>query len=93
MRSAYSDNESLVTVEYEPEDAEDFVPTDFTLEVENFASPQVNTSKYMKADQLVRLKPDSYSFDLLTNKLHYELQFNVHEGDTNSDFTAQSLPA
>lgn len=85
MRSAYSDNESLVTVEYEPEDAEDFVPTDFTLEVENFASPQVNTSKYMKADQLVRLKPDSYSFDLLTNKLHYELQFNVHEGDTNSD--------
>jgi len=85
MRSAYSDNESLATVEYEPEDAEDFVPTDFTLEVENFASPQVNTSKYMKADQLVRLKPDSYSFDLLTNKLHYELQFNVHEGDTNSD--------
>ena len=70
MKSAYSDNESLATVEYEPEDAEDFVPTDFTLEVENFASPQVNTS---------------YSFDLLTNKLHYELQFNVHEGETNSD--------
>ncbi|GFI24483.1 hypothetical protein IMSAGC011_03284 [Lachnospiraceae bacterium] len=85
MKSAYSDNESLATVDYEPEDAEDFVPTDFVLEVENFASPQINTSKYMKADQPVRLKPDSYSFDLLTNKLHYELQFNVHEGETNSD--------
>jgi len=84
MKSAYSDNESLASVEYEPDDADGEVPTDFTLEVENFASPQVNTSKYMKANQPVSLSPGSYSFDILTNKLHYELQFNVHEGDTNS---------
>lgn len=83
LKSAYSDNESLASVEYEPDDANGEVPTDFTLEVENFASPQVNTGKYMKANQPVSLSPDSYSFDILTNKLHYELQFNVHEGDTN----------
>lgn len=85
MKSAYSDNESLASVEYEPDDAEGDVPTDFMLEVENFASPQVNTSKYLKANQPVSLEPGSYSFDILTNKLHYELQFNVHEGDTNND--------
>ncbi len=85
MKSAYSDNESLASVEYEPDDAEGEVPTDFTLEVENFASPQVNTSKYLKANQPVSLEPGSYSFDILTNKLHYELQFNVHDGDTNNN--------
>lgn len=85
MKSAYSDNESLASVEYEPDDADGEVPTDFMLEVENFASPQVNTSKYLKANQPVSLEPGSYSFDILTNKLHYELQFNVHEGDTNND--------
>ncbi len=85
MKSAYSDNESLASVEYEPDDAEGEVPTDFTLEVENFASPQVNTSKFLKTNQPVSLAPGSYSFDILTNKLHYELQFNIHEGDTNKD--------
>lgn len=85
MKSAYSDNEPLASVEYEPDDADGEVPADFTLEVENFASPQVNTSKYLKANQPVSLEPGSYSFDILTNKLHYELQFNVHEGDTNND--------
>lgn len=85
MKSAYSDNESLASVEYEPDDADGEVPADFILEVENFASPQVNTSRYLKANQPVPLDPGSYSFDILTNKLHYELQFNVHEGDTNND--------
>ncbi|MDE7476392.1 MAG: hypothetical protein K2M91_00330, partial [Lachnospiraceae bacterium] len=89
MKSAYSDNESLASVEYEPDDADGDVPTDFTLEVEKFASPQVNTSKYMKAQKPVALEPDSYSFDILTNKLHYELQFNVKEGDTNKDLQSK----
>lgn len=85
MKSAYSDNEELASVEYIAEDAEDDdVPQSFDLEVERFATPQVNTSNYLKADQTVGLKPDSYSFDILTNKLHYELQFNVNEGETNS---------
>lgn len=85
MKSAYSDNESLASVEYEPDDADGEVPADFILEVENFASPQINTSQFLKANQPVSLEPGGYSFDILTNKLHYELQFNVHEGDTNND--------
>ena len=89
MKSAYSDHESLASVEYEPDDADGYVPSDFTLEVENFASPQVNTSKYMKANQPVALSPGGYSFDILTNKLHYELQFNVHEGETNKDLQSK----
>ena len=85
MKSAYSDNESLASVEYEPDDADGEVPADFILEVENFASPQINPSQFLKANQPVSLEPGGYSFDILTNKLHYELQFNVHEGDTNND--------
>jgi flagellar hook-associated protein 2 len=85
MKSAYSDNETIASVEYVAEDAEEDTPADFELKIENFASPQVNTGKYLRSNQPVSLEPDSYSFDLLTNKLHYELQFNVNEGETNSD--------
>lgn len=85
LKSAYSDNEALASVEYEPDDADGEVPSDFMLEVENFASPQVNTSQYIKSNQPIALSPGAYSFDILTNKLHYELQFNVHEGETNKD--------
>ncbi len=86
MKTAYSDNEDLVSVEYIAEDADDTeVPQSFSLEVESFATPQINTSKFLKANQTVALEPNSYSFDILTNKLHYELQFNVNEGETNND--------
>lgn len=85
MRSAYSDNEALASVEYVPEDAEGTVPSGFLLEVESFASPQVNTSKFMRANQPVAVASDSYSFDIITNKLHYELQFSVNEGETHSE--------
>jgi flagellar hook-associated protein 2 len=89
MKSAYSDNDSLASVEYVPEDATDETPTDFDLKVENFATPQVNTGKYLASDQNVGLAPDSYSFDLLTSKLHYELQFNINEGETNLDLQSK----
>lgn len=89
MKSAYSDNELLASVEYESEDADGEVPSDFVLEIENFASPQVNTSKYLKSNQPVALEPDSYSFDILTNKLHYELQFNISEGETNKELQSK----
>lgn len=89
MKTAYSDNESLATVEYVPEEADGDVPSNFALEVESFASPQINTGKYMNASQQTQLKPDSYSFDILTNKLHYELQFNINEGETNHDLQSK----
>ncbi len=83
MKTAYSDNEELASVEYVSEDADEDVPANFVLEVESFASPQVNTGKFVNANQATELKPDSYSFDILSNKLHYELQFNINEGETN----------
>lgn len=89
MKTAYSDNENLATVEYVPEEADGKVPSNFALEVESFASPQINTGNYVNANQTVQLKPDSYSFDILTNKLHYELQFNINEGETNHELQSK----
>lgn len=83
MKTAYSDNEELATVEYAPEKSDGSVPDGFELEVESFASPQINTGKYIETDKITDLPTDSYSFDILTSKLHYELQFNVNENETN----------
>jgi flagellar hook-associated protein 2 len=89
MKSAYSDNDTLASVEYVTEDAQPDTPSDFDLSIENFATPQVNTGKYLDEDEPVSLPADSYSFDLLTNKLHYELQFNINEGETNNDLQSK----
>lgn len=89
MKTAYSDNENLATVEYVPEETDEEIPASFALEVESFASPQINTGNYLNANQATTLKPDSYSFDILTNKLHYELQFNINEGETNKDLQSK----
>ncbi len=83
IKTAYSDNESLASVDYVSEDSVADAPTSFDLKIESFASPQVNTGSYLDGDAPVGLAPDSYSFDILTNKLHYELQFVVGRGETN----------
>jgi flagellar hook-associated protein 2 len=85
MKSAYSDNNTLASVEYIPEDATADTPQGFDLKVESFATPQINTGKYLISDRDVAMPQGSYSFDLLTNKLHYEIQFNVNEHETNID--------
>jgi flagellar hook-associated protein 2 len=89
LKSAYSDNDTLASVEYVPEDATNETPKDFDLKVENFATPQINTGAYLKSDKIVDMEPDSYSFDLITNKLHYEIQFNINEGETNLDLQSK----
>jgi flagellar hook-associated protein 2 len=81
--TAYSDNTSLLNVEYVPEDATDSTPTDFDIKVESFATPQINSGRYLVSEDEVGLEAGSYSFDMRTNKFHYELQFNINEGDTN----------
>lgn len=91
LKTAYSDNEQLASVEYVPEDADETTVAGFKLEVENFASPQVNTGKFLPSDKVTDLKPDSYSFDILSNKLHYELQFNVNESETNIELQQKLL--
>jgi flagellar hook-associated protein 2 len=89
LKSAYSDNDTLASVEYIPEDATSNTPKDFDLTVENFATPQINTGTYLESDKIVDMKPDSYSFDLLTNKLHYEIQFNINKDETNLDLQSK----
>ena len=84
MKTAYSDNESLASVDYVPEDSKANTPNDFTLEIQNFATPQINTGSFLQSDQPVSLEPGNYSFDLLTNTIHYELQFTVNPNETNS---------
>lgn len=85
LKTAYSDNEALASVEYVPEDADGSIPADFDLKIRSFASPQVNTGTFLPADQPVEMRPDNYSFDILTSKLHYELQFTVNEGETHRE--------
>ena len=89
LKTAYSDNEALASVEYIPEDADDNVPSDFDLKIQSFASPQVNTGSFLPADQPVAMRPDNYSFDILTSKLHYELQFTVNEGETHKELQSK----
>ena len=89
QKTVYCDNEDLASVEYISENADENTPANFKLEIDTFATPQINTSKYLLADQPVNLKPDTYSFDILTNKLDYELQFNVNEGETNNSLQSK----
>jgi flagellar hook-associated protein 2 len=83
---ATSDDPAVVTAEYiGREDA----PTNpqtatFQLEVQQLATPQVNTGHFMRR-MGHDFKPGSYSFDLNTNTTSYEFQYNVNEDDTNED--------
>ena len=84
MKTAYSDNESLASVDYVSEDSVQVAPKAFDLKIESFASPQINTGVFLESDAPVELPPDNYSFDILTSKLHYELQFVVNRNETHS---------
>ena len=74
MKTAYSDNESLASVDYVSEDSVQGAPKAFDL----------NTGVFLESDAPVELPPDNYSFDILTSKLHYELQFVVNRNETHS---------
>ncbi len=82
-KKAYSDNPELVQVDYTASSDKSAAPEHFHLEIKEFASPQVNESSYLTADQPVLMPSGNYSFDVITNKLHYELQFAVNEGETH----------
>ena len=85
-RIASSSNPDVVTAEYvgNDDDIIDMQSAGFSLEVQQLATPQVNTGHFLK-----RAGHDfatgSYSFDLNTNTTSYEFQFNVNDDDTNED--------
>lgn len=82
-KKAYSGTPALVDVEYTATADKSSAPEHFHLEVKEFASPQINQSSFLTANQMVLMPPGNYSFDIKTNKLHYELQFNVNDGETH----------
>lgn len=82
-KKAYSDTPELVEVEYSASADKSSAPEHFHLEVKEFASPQINESSFLTSNQMVLMPPDNYSFDIITNKLHYELQFSVSDGETH----------
>ena len=62
-------------------DAQKTAP-DLDIHVENLASPQVNTSTYLKQDRM-ELSKGTYSFDMNVGEYTYEFQFNIGSDDTN----------
>lgn len=83
QKNVYSDQPELVKAEYLPEHATPDMPTQFTMQIHSKASPQTNTGNFLPSTQEILLPPDTYSFDVKTKKLHYELQFNIHAHDTH----------
>lgn len=91
VKTAYSSVPDLVSAIYKAPLSEnrdsvlpaDMVPKQFHLHIQCFASPQKNQGSFLSADQPVMMPAGSYSFDILTGKLHYELQFNLNEGETH----------
>ena len=56
----------------------------FTLTVESLASPQENMGKFLPVE-ISTLTPDTYSFDVQVGDMNYELQFTIHENETNQE--------
>ncbi len=81
---AYSSNESLASVTFIGEDGQEASAPSFELSVERLAQTQVNRGRSLASDDM-KLPPDTYSFDIATNGLNYEFQYNISEGDTNLD--------
>ena len=81
QKIAVSSDPSLVSVEYVGNNAakED---TQLRLDVEQTATPQVNTGKELAPNRL-KLMPGNYSFDIQTSGLSYNFQFRVSHEDTN----------
>lgn len=82
-KSAYSNNESVATIEYNQTEHIQDSGSLFSLRVKELASPQRNISAPLPASEPVTLESDSYSFDIDINHVQYELQFHIKEKETN----------
>lgn len=81
----YSNNEEIATVQITNDESEVSLPQSVNIEIESFASPQTNIGSFLDSDSLVALNNGNYSFDLLSKKLNFELQFNIYDDDTNEE--------
>ena len=85
-RIATSNDPNVVTAEYVGSDDHAVTAQNagFTLEVQQLATPQINTGHFLRRAGH-DFKPGSYGFDLNTNTTSYEFQFNVNDDDTNEE--------
>ena len=88
-QKAYCDAPELVDVEYNTTTNPSATPEQLHLEVTEFASPQIHESSFLTANQMVLMPPDDYSFDIKTNKLHYELQFSIYDDETHEQLQSK----
>lgn len=79
-RVATSSDSSTVDVMYVGDNSEDV--SDFSIEVESLATPQVNTGNFLDPAGH-DFEEGQYSFDLDTRAHSYEFQFNVNRGENN----------
>ena len=80
-----SGNEDIVSVNSLPNtdnSSGDISFEDYSIEVNQLASPQVNTGNYLKEGSL-SFSRGEHSFEITLNNTTYEFQFNVSQSDTN----------
>lgn len=82
QRVAQSSDESSVEAEYIGADKSADRSLDFSIEVKQLATPQINLGNYLEPGRS-DIAPGSYSFDLSTTLSSYEFQYNVGSNDTN----------
>lgn len=83
-KKAASSNESVVSAKYIGENNYDEEPSDIHIRVDELASTQVNTGKYLSQSGQ-GLKEGAYKFDFSIGEYTYEFQFNVKSGEDNKD--------
>ena len=83
---ATTNDPDVVTAEYIGSDEDTASPqtADFLLEVQQLATPQVNTGHFLRRAGH-DFKAGSYSFDLNTNTMSYEFQYKVTDDNTNEE--------
>jgi flagellar hook-associated protein 2 len=79
---AISSDEDTVSVDYVGDGTEKNTASQFEIQINRLACPQVNTGNYLKNNALSFI-PGAYSFDLSSGSMEYEFQYNVNEGDAN----------
>ena len=87
QKKAYSSHPEIASAKYIgiAEDETGTAAPTFKLEVAHLAQNQVNLGNPLASEEALNLPPGSYSFDVSIKDVSYEFQFELHEGDTNSD--------
>ncbi|MCR4649263.1 MAG: flagellar filament capping protein FliD [Lachnospiraceae bacterium] len=84
QKTAYSSSDDIVSVKYIGDGISQEGENEFSLFVEKLAASQINTGTTLP-DEKIDLPPGTYSFDVSINNMNYEFQFNINDGETNTE--------